>query len=272
MNFKEWMINEAKVVEIPNYVLLSVQHLVGGDWAWKMGSSGRSEVPALRYQWRLVCEMTGRNVRMEGDKYYLKFFVQCFKKTEWAGKPPEAPEGYFGGPKYWGPSNSWERHQKELEYERSISFEKVTEFDPKKGHPLVRFMGFLEGWRPGMMPAPEMDYKTSAEIKGFPIAVSSPGDPRHDMERIGEFTDGPDEQGQGWSDTRLNTPYEIAKFVKESIDRFYQPRGDDDDEPEPEPMPSSPQMVKAEALDREKSRRLRKRSMSPLVRQTAVYT
>jgi hypothetical protein len=48
------------------------------------------------------------------------------------------------------------------------------------------------------------------------------------MERIVDF----------WDNKRLNTPYEVAKHVKEAIGRFYGPRGDDD-EPEPEtPIPS----------------------------------
>ena len=269
MNFKEWILTEAKVTQIPNHVLLSVQHLVGGDWKWMAGSPGNSEIPSFRYQWRLICEMLGSNVRMEGDKFYLKFFVQCFKKPEWAGKPPEAPPGYYGGSNWWGPSNSAERYKKELEY--GGPFEKVTDFDPKKGHPLIRFMGFIEGWRPGMMPGAEIDYELSAINKGYPFAVTHPGDVRHDMERIGSFSEEPQEQGP-WPDHRLRTPYEVAKYVKEAIDRFYRPRGDDDDEPAPEPMPSSPQMVRAEALDREKSRRLRKRSMPPTIRQTAVYT
>lgn len=270
--FKEWLLNEAKVTQIPNYVLLSIQHLVGGEWKWMPGSPGNSEIPSFRYQWRLICEMLGSNVRMEGDKFYLKFFVQCFKKPEWAGgKMPEAPSGYYGGPNWWGPSNSAERYKRELEY--GGPFEKVTDFDPKTGHPLVRFMGFIEGWRPGMMPGSEIDYQQSAINKQYPFAVTRPGDYRHDMERIGSFADEPQEKGP-WPDGRLNTPYEVAKFVKEAIDRFYRPRGgDDDDEDEPQPMPSNPQLVKTfEALEREKSQRLKKRSTSPIIRQTAVYT
>jgi hypothetical protein len=171
---------------------------------------------------------------MDRDKFYLKFFVQCFKFPEWALKPPEAPEGYYGGPNWWGPSNSAKRYKKELEY--GGPFEKVADYDPKKGHKLVRFAGVLMGWRPGIMPDSEIDYETSAKIKGYPFAISSPGDFRHDMETIGRFWDEPQEKSP-WPDNRLNTPFEVAKFVKDSIDRFYGPRGDDD-EPEPEPTPT----------------------------------
>ena len=267
MNFHEWLLTEAKVEEIPNYVLQSIQHLVEGDW--KLLSS-RNDVPSLRFQWRLVCEITGRNVRMDGDKFHLKMFVQCFKHKEWAGKPPPAPEGYFGGPQYWGSSNSPVRDKKMKAYGKP--FEKVVEYDPKNGHPLVRFAGTLMGWRPGLMPGSEIDWETSATIKGYPIAISGPGDFRHDMETIARFWDEPQETGP-WPDHRLNTPYEVATLVKKAIDGFYEPRGDYDDEPDPEPIPD-PAFAKAfeSTLDREKRQRLRKKSTQPLIRQAAIYT
>ena len=172
--FCEWLIVEARIQQIPEYVLKSIQGLVDGEWGWVKPPSA-AEIPSFRYQWRMICEMQGRNVKMEGDKYYLKFFIQCFKKPEWArgsigynkkdiekakeqgiiihpSNDPntiEAPEGYYGGSNWWGSSNSADRYKRELEY--GSPFDKVTSFDPKKGHPLVRFAGHLMGWRPGMI-------------------------------------------------------------------------------------------------------------------------
>jgi hypothetical protein len=238
MQFRQWLLTEAKIEEIPNYVLQSIQHLVGG--VWNFNKSPRNDIPSFRFQWRLVCEITGRNVRMDGDKFFLKMFVQGYKKSEWAGKPPEAPEGYYGGANWWGPSDSIKRYKKMMDY--GEPFEKVVEYDPRKGHPLVRFAGTLQGWRPGMMPGSEIDYRTSAEIKGYPLAMHVSDDFRYDMEKIGSFWDEPQEQGP-WPDHRLNTPYEVAKFVKDAIDRFYGPRGDDE-EPEPEPTPTPSGRIK----------------------------
>jgi hypothetical protein len=238
MDFRGWLLTEAKIEEIPNYVLQSIQHLVGGDW--KFLTPSRNDIPSLRFQWRFVCEIGGHNVRMDGDKFRLKMFIQCFKKREWAGKPPPAPEGYYLDKK----ETWWDAHgsptKKASEY--GEPFEKVVEYDPKNGHPLVRFAGALMGWRPGLMPGSEIDWETSAKIKGYPIAISRPGDFHHDMETIGRFWDEPQERG-AWPDNRLNTPYEVAKFVKEAIDRFYRPRGDSD-EPEPEPTPTPSSKVK----------------------------
>jgi hypothetical protein len=232
MNFTEWLLTEAKIEEIPNYVLQSIQHLVGGDWNFLQPS--KNDVPSLRFQWRLVCQIAGHDIRMDGDKFYVKMFIQCFKKEEWINKNPPAPEGYFGGSQWWGYADSLTRDKKMKAY--GEPFDKVIEYNPKTGHPLVRFMGFIEGWRPGMMPEKEIDYELSAKIKGYPIATSNPGDFRHDMERIDSFSEDPQEQGP-WPDHRLNTPYEVAKFIKMAIDRFYGPRGDNK-EPEPEPIPT----------------------------------
>ena len=195
MNFKKWLLHEGviSVKEIPNNILQSMKYLVGGQW--KYIEKPRLGVPALKYQWRIIVKMTGNNVKTENDKYYLKIFVECFK-PEWMDQHP-------------------------------IDGNAISEIDPTKSHPLIHFSGFLEGWRPGMMPGREIDYKTSAAIKGYPIPVGNPGDSRYDMIRIDSF------------EKSNNTPFGIAKTVKEAIDKFNRPGEDYDDEPEISPQPSS---------------------------------
>lgn len=199
MNFKEWLLNEASISKVGDHIFKSIQLINDGEWEM---IDYKRLLPAFRHQAYGVVEISGKNVRMKSDKFYVKVFYFVNKKE----KEMEYPPGYFGGQDWWGPSVSPERIKKELEYGKP--FDIVKNYDPKVGHRLLWFRGFIEGWRPGIMPGAELDYKTSAAIKGYPIPVSSPGDFRHDMERIDDFDP-------------LHTPKEIADFVKKSIDKFY---------------------------------------------------
>jgi hypothetical protein len=234
MDFKNWLITEGKVPvqQLPENVLKSIQYIVGGDWSFI--TPPKNDVPSLRYQWRFVCEISGTNVRREKDKFYVKLFIEAFKKQDWIVKEPEAPAGYFGGANWWGPSDSLERYKKMMNY--GNPYEKITTTNPTQPNPLIKYAGRVEGWRPGKMPDSEIDHLTSMQIKQYPFPVSKPGQFRHDMELIGRFSQEPKETGP-WPDHRLNTPTEVAHYIKKVIDQFYDNRGDDD-EPEPDPVPT----------------------------------
>ena len=211
MKFRAWLEANVSIKEMPQLILDAIQRS-GGEWSLLQH---RRLKPTYNYQAYGVCEFAGKDVKKRGDKFYFKTFYFIKKKL---GMEP--PEGYFGGPKWWGPSNSPERAEKELAH--GEPYDRVTEFNPDIGHRFLTFRGFIEGWRPGMMPGRELDYKTSAQLKGFPIPVSNPGDFRHDAVRIDEF-DG------------LTTPSEVGNFVQTAIDKFYNPGWGNDEDVEPEP-------------------------------------
>lgn len=87
-------------------------------------------------------------------------------------------------------------------------FDQLDQYDIKNGHPLLSFDCYIEGWKPGADP----------EERLFPI-----GGNRTKMQSINR-------------QENMYTPYEVANFIKDSINNWYF-RGDDDNEPSaPAPM------------------------------------
>lgn len=88
----------------------------------------------------------------------------------------------------------------------------ANEYDPKEGSPLIKFYVSVSG-RKDINPLEE-----------------------DSLHRLGDS----DQLGR-----RINTPYEVAKFVEMLIDRFYKDWGNDGDDevPDFDPTPMTPQFV-----------------------------
>ena len=210
------------VIQLNDSVFKSIQLMNAGKW---QKLTDKRLAPNYRMQVYGATEMLGQDVKYQGDKFYVKVFYEIVKQT---GEIPYPP-GYFTdepNAPWWGPSDSRERDKKERAY--GEPFEKVTTVDSVNGHPFLTFRGMIEGWRPGLAPSQEIDHRESAYMKGLPISVSNPGEPRFDMQRIDGFES-------------LTTPSEVAEFVRRSIDKFYNPGfGNDESEPQPvTPVPSN---------------------------------
>ena len=123
------------------------------------------------------------------------------------------PTPMFSDQVYW---NQWKKDN---------PLQPVDTIDSEIGHPLLHFCGRIEGEKPGMPPQNRQDE--------FPYPTD-----RAYMVKIGEFD-------------RIDTPYEVATYIKNAIERFYRPGGDDDineDSPTPRPRnfvpaPRSPSLV-----------------------------
>lgn len=222
MNWYKQSSGSQRIDDIPSHIFSAIRSTNEGFWEVH---TAKKLIPSFRLQYYSSTEIYGQNVKMQGDKFYVKVFSEIKKKPE----DIEYPPGYFAddnppGGKWWGPSNSPERIQKERDYGQP--FNQVAYYDPATGHELLFFRGLIEGWKPGMMPDKEIDYQQSAGIKGYPIPVSSPGEFRFETERIDGFEE-------------LRTPYEVAQFVQKSINDFYGGgRGGYD--PEDPPSPPAP--------------------------------
>lgn len=211
------------IENIANDLFQSVSLLAGGQWEFLKANW---LLPSFRMQKYGYLEMQASNVRQEGDKFYAKIFWELGKyENEWV-----YPEGW---PQY-NPNEPAEK-----------PYTKIDSYDVRAGHELLSFRGSVEGWKPGMTSSSELDDQAVNENKDYPggeewslpFAVSHPGEFRHELVRIGEF--------EG-----LSTPYEVAQYIKHSIDKFYLPGwdnedGGDDDQggplaPEPSPAIEEP--------------------------------
>ena len=109
------------------------------------------------------------------------------------------------------------------EWKKNNPIEKIDNIDSVKGHPFVSFRGFIEGRKPDMQ---DIEREEDFPIKHVTV--------RRDMVNIGSFEN-------------LDTPYEVATFVRSAIERFYRPdNGEDDvedDSPTPSPTINSPAPV-----------------------------
>lgn len=226
MNWFSKVAGKILVDDMSKHIFQSVQHVVGGVWEVIKSSN---LMPGYRLQKYGVIEMYGVNVRVAEDRYYFKCFWEISKHLNM-----DIPPGYFAddnppGGKWWGPSQAKERIDRERSH--GDPYEKVDSFDSEIGHKLITFRCFAEGWRPGMMPGGEIDTETHMDLHQYPVPIAGKGDPRFDMERIGG-TEG------------LTTPYEVADWLKTSIDQWWNKRrGDDDDDgDDPLPSPITPQV------------------------------
>jgi hypothetical protein len=151
---------------------------------------------------------------------------------------PADPDQKYGNCEMHGENIRWkgDRYYLKVFYRLRKSDQPIKFYDSEKGHPLLVFHGFIEGWRGGMAPDREIDWETSSAIKGYPIPVSKPGDFRNPMERIGSFYF----KKLDWeTDVGINTPFEIAKWVEKKIQNWNRGGNDEDQEPSPEPSPEA---------------------------------
>ena len=222
MNWYKIAAGFQNIDDIPQHVFSAISSLNSGDWEV---SKAKRLLPSFRLQYYSSIEINGQNIKTTGDKFYVKVFAEIKKKSE----DMEYPPGYFAdneppGGEWRGPSNSPERIEKERDY--GNPFNHLSYYDPETGHELLSFRGFIEGWKPGMMPGQEIDYQESANIKQYPIPVANPGEFRFEAKRIDGFEE-------------LRTAYEVAQFVQHSIEKFYFGGGNDEEETE-EPFVPTP--------------------------------
>jgi len=88
----------------------------------------------------------------------------------------------------------------------------IVAVDSEIGSPLLKFSGRVEGKKPGMQKVDRQGL--------FPYPTD-----RADMVPIADWDN-------------LDTPYEVAEYIKNSIDRFYRPDGGEDDVEDDTPTPS----------------------------------
>ena len=112
-----------------------------------------------------------------------------------------------------------------IKWEQDNPLQKIDMINSEIGHPLLKFSGRLEGKKPGMQKQDRQGL--------FPYPTD-----RADMIEIADWND-------------IDTPYEVAVFIKNAIERFYRPDGGDDDvqDDTPTPKPSSNIPVPVGALE-----------------------
>lgn len=215
--------------QVLNHLEQAIRNYIDGEW-----QTLRHDrlMPSYRLQQYGVLEMIGKNIKIEGDMYYVKIFYEVRKRP---GKI-EFPPGYFsdnnppGGP-WIGPTTSHERTEKERAW--MSPYTKVDFYDTDIGHPLLSFRGFIEGWKGPNAPSHEKEQRLF-QLKNT--------DPRSNMVRIGTFgNDIEEEQGKliTTENNPADTPFAVAQFIRNSIDRFFGFDGDNGHDPQ---YPQVPQM------------------------------
>jgi len=87
---------------------------------------------------------------------------------------------------------------------------------------------FMQEWIKNnpIQPVEQMDSEIGHSLVKFHVVINGKKPDDEDMVRIADYR-------------YLDTPYEVAEFVKNAIDRFYRPGGDNKEENIPVPDPSS---------------------------------
>lgn len=212
--------------QVVNHIHQAITNYIDGDWEI---ISARRLMPSYRLQKYGVVEMMGRNVKAEGDAYYVKVFYEVRKKRGEIDYPP----GYFAddnppGGKYIGHATSPERAETERRWQHP--YEDAEYYDSELGHQLLSFRGFIEGWKGPN--GPQHDEQERLFLIG-------PDDPRHNMVEIGRFgtdvVDRGDDQVEMREINPADTPFAVAETVRDSIDRFWS-GGDNEFEDPVEPV------------------------------------
>lgn len=209
------------ISQISQHLEMAIDMLVPGTW--KMIQDNRM-LWGRYLQYNHLNSFYGINVRTKNDKYFVKIntLIRINKKPK--ADNMEQEDGY-----------TWE--QVEEWHKKNNPIVEVTHVDTDRGHGLLTFQGYIEGWTPGMTPENEFIFNADepSQFNNFP-GVRPEGIPQMGMQRFGEFKD-------------LKTPRDVALHIRNAIQKFNPEGGggfggnDGNPSTDPTPNPSTYQPV-----------------------------
>ncbi len=198
----KWQYKYATAMSIDNileHLEQAIMNYIGGDWEV---IRARRLMPSYLQKYGSL-EMVGRNVKADGDAYYVKVFYEVRKRRGEIDYPP----GYFADETY----------------------------DHELGHQLLSFRGFVEGWKGPNAPTHE------PEERIFPTHLMSPSAiPRDKMVNIGRFgnelIDAGNDKLSFQNNNPADTPFAVAEYIRNSIDGFWNNDGGESEETPVDPV------------------------------------
>ena len=182
--------------QVGNHLYSAISNYINGDWQLL---DAHRLMPTYRMQKYGFVEMLGKNIKIDGDTYYVKVFYEVRKKS---GEIPEL---------------TWENNQNYPQVET----EDASFYDSAYGQKLLSFRGYVEGRKGPNGPQHESDERI------IPI----PG-VRGKMKRIGTFE----------VDDAIETPFAVAQFIRNSINRFFDFDGGETEQPPSRDPELSPEL------------------------------
>lgn len=220
MKFREWLLSEAKAEDILQHVYQSVSNLLNGTW---IILERKKYAITYHYQMKEHIDIGGTNIKKFGDRFRIRCFVVVAKRE---GEIEPYPGYYQGG---WS-------YNKDVEWLKP--YDSMLEYNPKTGHNLIRFYGAISGGLVG--------YEDIKKFKGNKFSIENPNE--HPLASFKDLLK-PDSFGEDLDTiTRfddMKTPFEVARFIKQVIDKWSPPNDDNDLDDEPiKPMPATtPKLV-----------------------------